>query len=172
MSEMENLIISIVTFVILLALLIFIIIFFKRKRDYVENTLLEIDRKNKLYYLNLKLKDDNLFPYFEKVKTGIRTNFESKGEFDSRTSIKLKPHYSFFEDRIIYIINNNLHYPKQIVSSDDQKYILIDDDIKTMEILITNERPSHYLLKYTFYRRKDREGFDFEVKEVDEYDGK
>ena len=37
-------------------------------------------------------------------------------------------------------------FKKEII--DDQEYIIIDDKIKTIELLVSFEKPSHFLVKY------------------------
>jgi len=169
MSDLGRLILSIVLAVFALGLLIFVSILTKKRNGYVQGVLLAIEENNKNYFLNTNLLDGKYFPYHERLKSGLRHKFGCKDEFDEVTNITLKKNYTFFDERVIYIVNNNLHYPLKIVEIENKKYIELDRKIKTIEVLVSNEKPSHFLLKFEFV--KTSEGITFSVKE-ETFDGR
>jgi hypothetical protein len=163
MSDLGRLILSIVLAILALGLLIFVTVFTKKRNAYVQGVLISLEENNKNYYLNTNLLDGKYFPYHERLKSGLRHKFGVKDERDEITNITLRKNYTFFDERVIYIVNNNLHYPLNIVEIEKKKYIELDSKIKTIEILVSNERPSHFLLKFEFV--KTSEGITFSVKE-------
>lgn len=163
-KEEIKLLLSIIFFVITLVFLIVVLIFIKKRNKYFSDVLKDIEEKTKDYFMNIEIEDCNLFPYHNNVVAGIGTKLSSKGEFDDLTKIKLKKHYNFFHQKIIYIVNNTLSYKFDIVLKNDKEYIVIDKKIKTIEILVSNNKPSHYMLKYEFMH--DSDNVRYEVKEV------
>jgi len=164
MNETQRLVLSIVILVISIGVFIFFLIFTRRKSSYRLNVLKAIEQGNKQYYLSLKLKDDIYFPYYPRLKSGFKYDFKSPGEEDVISNIKLNKHYSFLDERVIYIINNELHYPMNKVTIDNQEYILIDKRIKTIEMLISNDLPSHFLIKFEFNHKDGK--ITYAVEEV------
>ena len=127
----------------------------------------EIELCMKDAYMNIELVDGNLFPYREKLISGVKHDFKIKEELvDEVTKIKLKKRYSFFEIKVIYIVNNSLHYPLKFKEIEGKKYIILDKDIKTIELLISFDKPSHFLLRYDFKYNKD--GITYKVEEEKE----
>lgn len=131
-----------------LVLVITFTVMVKKHNNYCKSKTIELDNVSYDYYLNLKLKDDLYFPYFETHASGVRFTIKSKGAKDNLSGVEVKKHYSFYDDNIIYIINNNMKYPLEIVNIDDQKYIKLNKDIKDIEILVSFETPSHFLAKF------------------------
>lgn len=150
MSDEVKLILSICFFVLSMTLFIIIYMMMKRRSRYISEMQNTIEEEIKNYYLNLKI-EENLFPYHEKLISGVRYDLLKKGkDSDSTFEIPLKKHYSFFEAKPIYIVNNNLKYLFEFKEVDNKKYIIIDKKIKTLELLVFFDKPSHIMFKYEF----------------------
>lgn len=134
--------------VLTLAFAITFTLIVKRHNNYCKSKTIELDNGSYDYYLNLKLKDNLYFPYFDTHASGVRYQNKSIGNKDKLSGVEVKKHYSFYDDNIIYIINNRIKYPLEIVDIDNQKYIKLNDDIKDIELLVSFETPSHFLAKF------------------------
>ncbi len=134
--------------VLTLAIAIVFTVTVKKHTNYQKSKTNELDNNSYDYYLNLKLKDDLYFPYFETHASGVRYLHKSNGSKDKLSGVEVKKHYSFYDDSIIYIVNNRMKYQLDIVTIDEQKYIKLNDDIKDIEILVSFETPSHFLAKF------------------------
>ncbi len=159
---------------ILIVVLIFAILFsiiVKKKTAYAKSKTIELDNKSYDYYSNLKLKDDLYFPYFETHASGVRYKFSSQGNKDVLSDVEVKKHFSFYDDNIIYIINNKMKYDLDIVTIDERKYIKLNDKIKTIEILVSFETPSHFLAKFKVNKLdKDKYSIELNVNKEDSED--
>lgn len=163
MTEVEMLICSIVFFALALSFFICMLVILKNRKKYFDDVLIEIENKTREYFTTILVEDKNLFPYHDEVVAGVSHKFKSE-EYDELTKIRLKKGYTFAKQKVIFIINNDLNYHKTIIRKNNKEYLVIDDNIKQLEILISSYRPSHYMLKYTF--KHDKEGVKYEVEEV------
>lgn len=167
MTEVEMLVLSIVFFVVTLSFFVFILIVLKNRKRYFETILSEIEYKTKEYFMSIGIEDDRLFPFNKEVVAGITRKF-NKIDYDELTNIKLKKGYTFIKQRVIFIVNNELNYPFKIVNKNNKEYMVIDDSIKQIEILVSSYRPSHYMLKYTFTHENNRIAYEVEEVKYDE----
>ncbi len=166
---------KLIIFSSILIVVLFITIFFtiivKKKTAYAKSKTVELDNESYNYYLNLKLKDDLYFPYFETHASGVRYKYNSKGNKDILSGVEVNKHYSFYDDNIIYIINNKMKYDLDIVTIDERKYIKLNDKIKTIELLVSFETPSHFLAKFKVNRiDKDKYSFELNVNKEEKED--
>lgn len=148
MGEKEVLILSVIFLIVSIVVLVTVSILIKRNKNYRNHIISELEKNSYLYYQELKLLDNEYFPFFAEHASGIISSYKSKGEIDCLSNVSLKKHYKFVKDKIIYIVNNNLHYPLEIVIINERKYIKLSRDIKTIELLVSFEKPSHFLAKY------------------------
>ena len=72
----------------------------------------------------------------------------------------------------MYIINDQINYPftKEII--DDKEYIKIDNKINTIEMLISFEKPSHFIIKYKVSNIGENKYKIELIKEMNEDDGR
>lgn len=166
---------KLIIFSSILIVVLFVAIFFtiivKKKTAYAKSKTVELDNESYNYYLNLKLKDDLYFPYFETHASGVRYKYNSKGNKDILSGVEVNKRYSFYDDNIIYIINNKMKYDLDIVTIDERKYIKLNDKIKTIELLVSFETPSHFLAKFKVNRiDKDKYSIELNVNKEEKED--
>lgn len=64
-----------------------------------------------------------------------------------------------------------MKYDLDIVTIDERKYIKLNDKIKTIEILVSFETPSHFLAKFKVNRLdKDKYSIELNVSKEDSED--
>jgi hypothetical protein len=163
---MTKLIISLVCFIIVIIFFIVFSIILKTINKYIEGKNQAIEKETYKYYATLELKDNLYLPYYESHGSGIKFSLKSNGDFDEISQVKLDKKYTFFRDNIIYIINNNLHFQKNLIMIDGKQYLVIDDQIKIIEILVSFEKPSHFLVRYNVC--KDELGYHIVLKEEED----
>ena len=167
MTEEQKLILWI-SFLLVSLISLLIVFFITRKRVKKEKEMVELlEKETYNYYQKLELKDNKYFPYFYTHGSGIRRDFKSKGDKDNITGITLNKNNRFFFDRILYIVNGKLHgeFDKKIIEG--KEYIVIDKNIKTIELLVSFEKPSHFLVKYNVIKI-DKDKFKIELVKEEE----
>lgn len=148
MTEDQKMILAIIFFACSLIGLLVVFIYQKkvvRKEKEVINSLEEETYK---YYQELTLLEDKYFPYFSTHAAGIRRKSKSNGDKDNLTNVSIGKNRIFYFDRILYIVNNQMRYPIKKEIIDNKEYMVIDDKIKTIELLVSFEKPSNFLVKY------------------------
>ena len=167
-ENLVKLLISILLFLLVIGWFITSFLLIRKFKNFRRQVFIDIENKNKEYYLNLVLKENNLFPYYERLKSGYLFSFKTKNDFDEVTTITLKNHYKFVDERVIYIINDELKYKdKEIVEIDNKKYLKLNPKIKHLEMLVSNDLPSHFMLRFEF--KYDGDKVSYTVKEVENY---
>ena len=110
------------------------------------------------------------FPYFREHAAGIRKDKKSLGDKDNITSIQVEKNKRFYFDKIFYIINNQMKYPIKTKIIEGKEYIVIDDKIKTIELLVSFEKPSNFLVRYNINKIDNNKYTIQLIKEVNEDD--
>ena len=166
MTEEQKLIFSILFLLVSVIAFVFVFIYTKKVVN-KEKEIVDALEKNTIAFFNdIKLMNDQYFPYYITHASGVRRHHNYLGDKDNITGIEIGKHSKFYFDRILYIINGKLKYPYKIERINDQEYILINESIKTIELLVSFEKPSHYLFKYKVnYIEKDK--FEVELVGVD-----
>ncbi|MBE6143766.1 MAG: hypothetical protein E7177_07280 [Erysipelotrichaceae bacterium] len=169
MPEEVKIIIAIVLLFSSVIALLIVFLYTKKVVKKEKEIVNKLEEETYKYYQNLKLLDDKYFPYFHTHASGLRSKKGSIGDKDNITNIEAFKNRVFFFDRILYIINNQLHgkFEKEII--DGQEYIIIDDKIKTIELLVSFEKPSHFLVKYQVIK-VDKNKYKLEIIKEDEVD--
>lgn len=169
MTEEQKLILWI-SFLLVSLISLLIVFFITRKRVKKEKEMVELlEKETYNYYQILELKDNKYFPYFYTHGSGIRRDFKSKGDKDNITGIILNKNNRFFFDRILYIVNGKINLPLEKKVIDEQEYIVINDNIKTIELLVSFEKPSHFLIKYKVIK-VSKDNYRVELTEVEDDD--
>lgn len=166
MNEQTKLILSIVFLALSLVLLIIVFAYTKKDAKYRKIKIDELELESVNFYKDLKLKDDIYFPYYKEHCSGLIPSIKSKGDIDLLSKVEVKKGYKYNKDKIIYIINDSLHYDNKVVEIDNQEYIEINKDIKTIQVLISFEKPSHFIAKYRVESLND--GYKVELIEEED----
>ena len=171
MPEEVKIIIAIVLLFSSVIALLIVFLYTKKVVKKEKEIVNKLEEETYKYYQNLKLLDDKYFPYFHTHASGLRSKKGSIGDKDNIINIEAFKNRVFFFDRILYIINNQLHgkFEKEII--DGQEYIIIDDKIKTIELLVSFEKPSHFLIKYKV-NNIEKDKYEIELIGVDNNDGR
>ena len=127
----------------------------------------KLEEETYKYYQNLQLVEDKYFPYFHIHAAGLRGKRGSLGDKDNITNVEAFKNRVFYFDRILYIVNGKLHgeFDKKIIEG--KEYIVIDKNIKTIELLVSFEKPSHFLVKYNVIKI-DKDKFKIELVKEEE----
>lgn len=155
MTEEQKLILAIVLLFSTVIALLITFIYFRKVVKKEKSTVDSLEKETYKFYQNLELKDGIYFPYFHTHAAGIRPKSKSKGDKDNITDITIGKNRVFYFDRILYIINNKLNCPYKKETIDNKEFIVLDDTIKTIELLVSFEKPSHFLVKYQIVKLKD-----------------
>lgn len=163
MTEEQKLILSCILLLVSVIALIIVFVYTKKVINKEKEIVDELEKKTYEYYKNLQLKDGKYFPYYHTHAFGIRGDRKSLGDKDNITGITIGKHKRFYFDRILYIFNEKLHIALDKETIDNQEYIIINNKIKKIELLVSFEKPSHFLVKYNVI--KDKEGYKLELDE-------
>ena len=166
----EQKLILLISFLLVSLVTSLIVLLVTKKITKKEKELVEILEKETFnYYQNLELKDNLYFPYFYTHGSGIRRDHKSQGDKDNITGVTLGRHNRFFFDRILYIVNGKINMPLEKKVIENQEYIVINDSIKTIELLVSFEKPSHFLIKYKVVKIS-KNNYKIELTEVEDDD--
>lgn len=165
---MSKEIIMIIIISIILVLLIVTLLIIKRIEKYRKNVYLEMIKKYEEFFANLSLIDNKYLPYYETHSANIDFKINSKGDIDELINLKIKKHYSFYKDRLLYFFNDSLSCKPNIIGINNKPYYELNEKIKKLNILATFENGTHILAKY--FVIKDENGLklildESEVKE-------
>lgn len=170
MTEELRLALSIVSFVVSGVSLIIVFTYSKKVLKKEKELISKLEEETYKYYQDLTLLEDKYFPYFKEHAAGIRKDKTSLGDEDNITSVKVEKKKKFYFDKIFYILNNQMRYPFKTETINEMEYIVIDDDIKTLELLVSFEKPSNFLIKYQI-KKIENNKYKLElIKEVNEDD--
>lgn len=156
----------IIFLVALVIVLLITIIIIRKTNEYKNLKYKELVEKTELYYASLSLIEDNLFPYYTFHACDVEINLKSKGEYDELSQVEIKKHYGFFKDRILYVLNDNLKNKPEIIGKNKQKYILIDEKISSIKILVSFAKNDHLIIKYKINKIGDKYEIVLEESEV------
>ena len=159
-------IILLVILIVTLIILVTVFITLRKIEKYKASCMDILVPKNEDYYRSLEVEQGNLIRYYEENASFIEFKFKSKGDFDEISSLQLKKHYTFFKNKIFYLINGVLSEKLDVIEIDNQKYIKLNDKIKSLQILVSYGNHTNLLVKYKVI--KENESFRLEVdnKEV------
>lgn len=170
MTEELKIALSILSFVISGISLIIVFTFSKTVLKKEKELISKLEEETYDYYQKLTLLDDMYFPYFKEHAAGIRKDKKSLGDKDNITSIQVEKNKRFYFDKIFYIINNQMKYPIKTKIIEGKEYIVIDDKIKTIELLVSFEKPSNFLVRYNINKIDNNKYTIQLIKEVNEDD--
>ena len=157
MTEEQKLILAVIFFIVSVIVLIIVLIYTKKVVKKEKEIVDSLEKESIDFYTNLKLIDNKYFPYFNTHASGIRRSHKYVGDKDNITNIEVGKHNKFYFDRILYIVNDQLKYPFKKEKVENQEYIVIDNKINSIQLLISFEKPSHFLIKYKVNKiEKDR----------------
>ena len=140
----------ILAFSILIAffgLYVFVYFYFKSINFYRKETLRTIISKSEEIVMNMKVIDGNLLPYYIVHGYDVVHKFGCANTKDLITGVSAKKNYCVVTEKVLYICNNAMNYPFELVDKFDRKFIKLNDDIKTIEILLSFATPEHLLFK-------------------------
>lgn len=152
MTPEQKTVLAIVLLFICVIGLLLSFIYFRKVVKKEQEMLNQLEEETYKYYQTLELVEDKYFPYFKSHAAGIRTSKGSIGDKDNITKLEIGKNRVFYFDRILYISNNQMHYPYTIDEIDGQQYIVIDNRIKNIELLVSFEKPSHFLVRYNIIK--------------------
>ena len=167
MTEEQKLILSCILLLISVIALIIVFVYTKKAVNKEKEIVDSLEKETYEYFRKLQLKDGKYFPYFHTHASGIRGDRKSLGDKDNITGITIGKHKRFYFDRILYIFNEKLHIELDKETIDEQEYIVINNKIKRIELLVSFEKPSHFLVKYNVIKTKDGYKIELDEKEVD-----
>lgn len=167
MTEEQKLILSCILLLISVIALIIVFVYTKKVVNKEKEIVDSLEKETYEYFRKLQLKDGKYFPCFHTHASGIRGDRKSLGDKDNITGITIGKHKRFYFDRILYIFNEKLHIELDKETIDEQEYIVINNKIKRIELLVSFEKPSHFLVKYNVIKTKDGYKIELEEKEVD-----
>ena len=159
-------IVLLVILLLSLALLVSVFIVIRKIENYRSTKMNEVLNAYKEYYLNLKVKDHKLVPYHEENGSVVEFKFKSKGEVDPVTNVSLNKHYVYFKELIYYMGNDKLGYDFDFETIDNQKYIILNDKIKTIQVLTTFGNKETLLIKYKVIKNEDSYSLEIDNEEV------
>ena len=171
MTEEQKLILSIIFFIVSAIALIIVLIYTKKVVKGEKEKVDSFEKETLNYYQNLKLLDNKFFPYFNTHASGVRRSRKYIGDKDNITGIEVGKYNRFYFDRILYIINGKLKYPFSLEKVEEKEYIIINDKIETIELLVSFEKPSHFLIKYKV-NNIEKDKYEIELIGVDNNDGR
>lgn len=169
MTEEQKLIFAIIFFIVSVVALIIVLIYTKKVVKKEKEIVDLLEKESIEFYKNLKLIDNRYFPYFDVHASGIRRSNKYLGDKDVITGIEVGKHNKFYFDRILYIVNEQLKYPFTKEKIEDKEYISIDNKINTIELLISFEKPSHFLFKYKV-NKIEKDKYEIELIGVEDHD--
>jgi hypothetical protein len=172
MTEEQKIILYVSLLVISLIILIIIFLYTKKVIKKENETINKLEEETYKYFESLSLLKNEYFPYFYSHASGIRWTRGSLGDKDNITNLIIGKNRKFYFDRILYIINDQINYPftKEII--DEKEYIKIDNKINTIEMLISFEKPSHFIIKYKVSNIGENKYKIELIKEMNEDDGR
>ena len=170
MTEELRLALSIASFVVSGISLIIVFTYSKKVLRKEKELINKLEEETYKYYQELTLLEDRYFPYFKEHAAGVRKDKNSLGDGDNITSVKVGKKKKFYFDKIFYILNNQMRYSFKTKSINGMEYIVIDDDIKTLELLVSFEKPSNFLIRYQI-KKIENNKYKLElIEEVNEDD--
>lgn len=169
MTEEQKLILALIFLVISIVSFICVFLYTKKVVKVEKQTVESLEKETLDFYKTLKLKDNKYFPYFQTHAAGVRRKNKYEGDRDNITNVTTGKHSKFYFDRILYIINGKLKYPFKKEAIDEKEYIVFDDKIKTIELLVSFEKPSHFLIKYKV-NKIEKDKYEIELIGVDDHE--
>ena len=148
MTEEKRMVLSIIFFALSALALIVVFTYNKKVLSKDKEVIAKLEEETYNFYQNLTLIDDKYFPYYKEHAAGIRRKSKSTGDKDNITSIEIGKNRKFYFDQIFYIVNNQMRYPYKLETIDGKEYLVIDDKIQTIELLVSFEKPSNFLVRY------------------------
>lgn len=142
---------------------IYTFMFFKEMNRYIDEVNSHLINGTKEIYTHLKIKDKKYFPYYKTHGYGVMHKFGGVGTRCEVTGFSAKKNYMISPEKIMYIVNNQVNYPFNIVEIEGKKYFEITDEIKTMQVLFSFSAPAHLLFKIEF--KKEDDGYSFVLEE-------
>ena len=170
-NEQKIILALVLLFISGIALLIVLICFkkyIKRETQMIDS----LEEETKKIYTNLELVDEKYFPYFPTHAAGIRRKQGMMNDIDCITSLEAGKNKIFYLDKIIYIINDKMRYQYDIEKIEEKEYIVINDNIRTIQVVLSFERPSYLIFKYEITKIEKNKYKITLIKEDEEYDAR
>ncbi len=132
----------------ILVLLVIALLIIKKIEKYRKKIYLDMIKNYEEFFRNLSLVDNKYLPYYETHSANIDFKINSKGDIDELINLKIKKHYKFYHDRLLYFFNDSLSCKPNIVGRDNKPFFELNEKIKKINILATFENGTHILAKY------------------------